>query len=97
MLYRRRFHKLFAQADEKISSQFHIVDILERVFEVFAAVVVFAECLAPLRGVDVGEVGVAAVVVHHAGDVEPVGEGQRLAVYLASADYEYLLLRREEH
>ncbi len=69
-----------------------IIDKGEGVVKVLAAGELLAVHLVPHYGVDSGEAGVALHPHANVGDVEFVGKGHRLAVYLATADDKYLLL-----
>lgn len=64
----------------------------EGVFECGAALELLAVHLVPHCGVDSGEASVALDRHANVGDVEFVGKGHRLAVYLATADDKNLLL-----
>lgn len=71
---------------------FFVVHKGEGVIEILAAGELLAVHLVPHCGVDSGEAGVALHPHANVGDVEFVGKGHRLAVYLATTDDKNLLL-----
>ena len=71
------------------------IGIFKGIGKLLAPLVIRTRRAAPLRPVPCGETGVALVVVHHGGQIQPVGQRHGLRIDLPAADDEHLLLDGE--